>query len=128
VRSFNQSRKERLEPWAEMQRQTRAFKIIFPKDYYGQWEEECSFKGWLSGVKVRFEDGHTYVLTFVDIHRLAQMLDDQAAAGLAYYAEPGLIIVTELNRSNIESSVHHLVSEHFFDALRPTTEEQERPA
>ncbi|HZF52542.1 MAG TPA: hypothetical protein VE093_28000 [Polyangiaceae bacterium] len=99
------------------------FRIIYPKDYHGQWEEECVFKGWLAGVKVRIEDDRVYALTFVDIHRLAQMLDDQVATGLAHYAEPGLVIVTELTRSNIEASIPHLVSEHFFDALCPIRED-----
>ena len=51
----------------------RSYEIVFPLHYEGQWEEECSFKGWLSGVIVRFEK-KSYQLTFVDVHRLLSLI------------------------------------------------------
>jgi hypothetical protein len=94
------------------------YQVIFPDEYQGQWEEECAFKGWLSGALVRRGDGREYSVTFVDIQRLSQMLDDQIASGYSCYAEPGLVVVAEVTRINMEAAVRELIKENFFDSLR----------
>ena len=98
----------------------RAYELIFPEDYHGQWEEECRYKGWLSGVQVRLGQAEVYAITFVDKHRLAQMFDDQIAAGLNYLAEPALLIVAEVTRKNMEAAVEGLIKDHYFESLRPS--------
>jgi len=102
-----------------MQERSTEYELIFPAAYEGQWEEERIYKGWLTGVKIRFPTGECYVLTFVDMHRLGQMVEDRAAEGCGYYAEPGLIIVSEVSRTHVDAAVRGLVKESFFDSLRP---------
>lgn len=99
-----------------------SYKIMFPPEYQGQWEEECVFKGWLSSVIVRFDEGRSYSIIFVDVARLSQMLEDQLENGFSCYAEPGLVVVPEVNRSNVEAAVRELAKENFFDSLRPSVE------
>lgn len=95
------------------------YQIMFPSEYQGQWEEECAFKGWLSNVLVRFEEGGVYSITFVDLARLGQMLDDQREDGFSCYAEPGLVIVAEVSRVNMKAAVRELARDKFFDSLHP---------
>jgi hypothetical protein len=46
------------------------------------------------------------------------MLDDQIAAGYSCCAEPGLVVVAEVTRINMEAAVRELIKENFFDSLR----------
>lgn len=90
-----------------------AYKIHYPSDYYGQWEEECAYKGRLAGVMVEFPEGGMLELNFVDIARLHQSLEDQEAVGHSFYSEPGLVVLSSVTRENIEAAVRELFREGF---------------
>jgi hypothetical protein len=98
---------------------TTLFTIVYPEWYDTRWEQETPLKGYLSDVEVRLEDGSRYKLYFTDPVRLQQTLDDDAALGRPYYAEPGLIVVPEVTTQAIQQAVHGLVRDGYFKSLKP---------
>ena len=76
-------------------------------------------KGYLSNVRVRSAAGPTYVVNFIDPVRLQQDLAAEAEAGVPYFAEPNLVVLTEVTRDVIETAVNRLWDEGFFLSLKP---------
>jgi len=91
--------------------------IHFPEwyDERGEWEAET--KGWLQGVQVEFPKGQLYPLFFYDPVRLAQDLEAEDAMGVV--AEPGMVVIAELTRSNIVRAVEKLIFANYFERLKP---------
>ncbi|HEX4462602.1 MAG TPA: hypothetical protein VIA18_31715, partial [Polyangia bacterium] len=76
-------------------------------------------RGWLE-VTVRAPDGRTrYRLAFYDSVRLEQTLADYAAHGQVHYAEPNLVLLTEVSTANIRRAVAELAAEGYFDSIQP---------
>jgi hypothetical protein len=60
-------------------------------------------------------DGTKHPLTFYDPTRLAETLADEAQAGRPYFAEPGVIVLSEVTRDRMEAAVRELARDGFFD-------------
>jgi hypothetical protein len=87
---------------AEMTSYSLAFPIDF-HDYASEWEA----KGWFSGATLVLSEKR-YKLSFYDPVRLNQ----EIAAELqkqAVFAEPNLLVIPSVTRSNIEKAVDYLV-------------------
>jgi hypothetical protein len=94
------------------------YEIEFPEGYFGQLEEDTPARGWLE-VTVRATDGKTrYRLAFYDAVRLKQTLDDYAEQGKVHYAEPNLVLLTEVSTANVQKAVAELAREGYFDQIK----------
>src|SRR5207302_21070 len=91
--------------------------IRFPDDYDAQSEFETPSRGYLSGIRVELPDGSRYGLYFIDPTRLRQNLADDAHDD--YFADPGLVVLREVNTTSIRKAVLALWREGFFQHLKP---------
>ena len=91
--------------------------VHFPEwyDERGEWEAES--KGWLPGVRVDLPTGLSYPLFFYDPVRLTQDLQSDASHDVI--AEPGLVVIPEVTRTNIIRAIEKLVGNGYFDRLKP---------
>ena len=76
-------------------------------------------KGYLQDVAVRFDDGVSYRLYFMDPVRLHQDAESEFQTGRTVFTEPGLVVIPEVTRGNILAAVEQLFADRFFDHLRP---------
>lgn len=91
--------------------------IEFPEGYFDRREDETPSKGWLDVVvRLRLQ---RYRVSFYDATRAQQTLEDQAQMGHVHFAEPGLVLLVEVNTANVERAVRELAREGFFDRLTP---------
>jgi hypothetical protein len=95
------------------------FTVVFPEWYDARLEHETPSKGYLADVVVCLENGSRYRLYFIDPVRLAQNLGDDVQAGRSYYAEPGLVVLPEVNTQAIRDAVAGLFKDGFFRRLKP---------
>jgi len=91
--------------------------IEFPEGYFDRREDETPSKGWLD-VVVHFRL-QRYRVSFYDATRARQSLEDQVQMGHVHFAEPGFVLLTEVNTANVRRAVHELAREGFFDRLAP---------
>jgi hypothetical protein len=85
---------------------------------------ETLLKGW-SRVHVRVNSTTKYELHFTDLVRLQQDAEASAAEGDPCYAEPGLVILTEVTPVAIEAAVRFLwehKKKSFFSYLKPVVD------
>lgn len=94
------------------------YAIVFPEWYGGRAEFEAPFKGHLSGVVVRLENGPSYNLCFTDRFRLQQTLEDEFNAGREYYMEPGLFVIPEVTTEAIRTAIRGLWRDGYFQYLK----------
>lgn len=82
--------------------------------------EQCEARdrGYRSHVWAILGNGTRHRVTFYDVTRLSQTLDDECAAGRRFFTEPGLIVVPEVTAENMEAAARTLATEGFFDAAR----------
>lgn len=59
-------------------------------------------------------DGTSHRVTFYDVGRLSQTLDDECASGRPFFTEPGLIVVPQVTRANMETAARALAAQGFF--------------
>lgn len=95
--------------------------LLLPADFDARAEYEAEQRGLLDYVKIRFTDGSTYSVCFFTPSRIAVELDAVRQAGEACVADPGLIIVPAITRSELEKAVNFLASVGYFGRLRPDT-------
>ena len=88
------------------------YTIEFPDEYFGGWDEIIRAKGWLD-VCVRFADGRRFELHFFTCDRARNEL-----AGRPYFAEPGLVLVDEVEADAVKTAVAGLIKDDFFAGLR----------
>jgi hypothetical protein len=87
----------------------------FEFDDRAAWEIEQ--KGWLEGATVRLPDGRRISVCFYDPVRLSQELEAEVGRGKAYFAEPGLLVLSKLTRELMESAVRELYVRGYFGHL-----------
>ncbi len=93
--------------------------IFFPDGFDDRWEYEMTLKGYLSNVEVGLTDGRRFLVNLIDPVRLAQDLEGEADSGRPYFAEPGLIVLTEVTKPAIVTAIQSLWREGFFEWLKP---------
>jgi hypothetical protein len=93
--------------------------LKFEGEFDEREEMEARDRGYRSHVSVELSNGEQYPVVFYDVERLQQDLEVETKAGIPYIAEPGLIVLPEVTRKNMETAVCRLVEEGFFEALRP---------
>jgi hypothetical protein len=94
-------------------------RVILPEGFDERRAFETPLRGYLSDVFVEAEDGLRYPVFFVDPVRLAQELEDHLKLGEACFAEPGTIVLPEVNLETIDRAVKSLWQEGFFAHLTP---------
>ena len=95
--------------------------FIYGFDEQDQFEAKS--RGYLSHVQAKYEDGTTFNINFYDCVRLQQDLEEEIKLGNGFIAEPGMIVVPEITKENIELVIKKLHYERFFDSLRPVVPE-----
>ncbi len=83
---------------------------------------ECQARGYRSHVWAELASGERYPLVFYDPVRLAQDLESEAESGNPFLAEPGLIVLEEVTRENMQAAIDRLAEDGYFVALRPEKE------
>lgn len=98
----------------------QAYELVLPADFDARAEYEEEQRGLLDYVKVSFTGGSTYSVCFFTPSRIAVELEAVRQAGEACVAEPGLVIVPAITRSEMEKAVDFLASVGYFvfEALR----------
>lgn len=92
-------------------------RVIFPAGFDERAAFETPLKGWLS-TQVELEDGCRYALYFSDPIRLQQDLEEAVQSGRPCFAEPGLIILSEVTVKSIQDAVQFLWKQGFFAYLK----------
>lgn len=82
-------------------------------------EFESIKRGYRSDIYVRVISGQIYHLSVFDIIRLQQEFEYSIREAGFYSIDPNLILVEEVSISNIKLTIEKLMSEHFFDHLKP---------
>jgi len=95
--------------------------VLFPEGFDERARIEMSSKGWIS-VMVLLENGLKYQVHFSDTTRLKQDMDENIQSGKPFFAEPGLVVIPEVNTELIYQVVHLLVKDGFFSSLQPSKE------
>jgi hypothetical protein len=98
---------------SEMKRATFV-KLVFEHGFDERDEYEAENRGYRSHVWVELDDGSHHLLTFYDVTRLSQTLEDECSSGRMFFAEPGLVVVPAVTRANMEAAAKTLASEGFF--------------
>lgn len=95
-------------------------KVTLPDGFDDRWEAEIADRGYFSEARVVAQEGCQYHVFFVDPIRLGQELRDTTVKlGRPWFAEPGLIILTEVTVDAMQEAVEALWREGFFAHLRP---------
>lgn len=96
-------------------------RLIFEYGLSEQEVFEAKARGYCSHVWVELRDGSKYPVTFFDLVRLSQELDAEEQQGRPFVAEPGLIVVREITRENMEVAAKKLADEGFFKTTLAAT-------
>jgi len=99
--------------------------LIFEGDFDEREEMECRDRGYRSHVSVELASGEQFPVVFYDAVRLQQDLTVEVSSGTPFIAEPGLIVLPEVTRKNMEVAVCRLAEEGFFDSLRPVSHDSD---
>jgi hypothetical protein len=94
-------------------------KLVFEGGFDQQDEDDVRDRGYRSHVWAELSDGSRHPLTFYDVTRLSQTLNDDCASGRRFFAEPGLVVVPEVTRANMETAAATLAAEGFFRPSGP---------
>jgi hypothetical protein len=100
-------------------------KLTFKYGWDDRDEEETPMKGYRSDGIVQTE-GEIYSVYFIDPVRLQQDLEAESELGNAFLAEPGLIILPEVNREAMENAVRQLWEQGYFKFLKSLEVEAEK--
>ena len=97
-------------------------KLMFKYGWDERDEVETPMKGCRSDGLVCCEDGKTYSVYFIDPIRLQQDLEAEVECGSPFLAPPGLIVISELTRTAMETAIARLWKQGYFNALKPLAE------
>ncbi len=88
----------------------------FPFDEAAAYDAEA--RGYLAHVYVEFQDGSRCPVVFYDAVRLQQDLEEEAKAGRAFIAEPGLIVLPEVTLGRMQDAIAYLHKQGYFESFR----------
>jgi len=110
-----------------MKRYPALMRLYFEGGFDEREAAEVFARGYRSHVWAELDDGSRYQVTYYDVTRLAQTLQDDCAANEhPFFTEPGLIIVPEVTFANMEAAARALAAQGFFQryiAQAPALEE-----
>jgi hypothetical protein len=89
-------------------------RLSFEGSFDERDKAEALMRGYRSHVWAELNDGTRHRLTFYDIIRLSQTLEDECASGRKFFTEPNLIVVPEVTLANMEAAARTLALEGFF--------------
>jgi len=98
-------------------------KLVFPYGFDDRDKIEASDRGCFGPVIVELT-GAKYAMTFYDPTRLTQDLQSVSRSGATHFAEPGLVILSEVTEANMHAAVKALEKDGFFEHLRPLDDAQ----
>ena len=101
---------------------SRLRRLIYEHGFTEQDEVETPLRGYRSHVVAELENDSRYRLVFFDPVRLRQELEQETASGHPFIGEPGLVILPEVTRENMERAAAALCVEGFFDHLKPVSD------
>jgi hypothetical protein len=90
-------------------------RLVFEGGFGERDEHEARMRGYRSHVWAELMDGSRYQVTFYDMSRLAQTLEDERRSGRPFFTEPRLIVVSDVTLDNMEVAASTLAEEGFFD-------------
>jgi hypothetical protein len=90
----------------------RFVRLIFD---YGFEPEDTVLRGYRTHVWAELDDGSRHPMTFYNMTRLRQTLDDERGQGKPFFSEPGLVVVDEVTLDNMEAAARELAEQGFFD-------------
>jgi hypothetical protein len=82
---------------------------------YGFKPEETEDRGYRTHVWAELDDGSRHPMSFYNLTRLGQTLDDQRLRGQPFFGEPGLVVVDAVTLENMEAAARELAQQGFFD-------------
>jgi hypothetical protein len=89
-------------------------RLVFEGGWDEREAEEALVRGYRSHMWAELDDGSRHRLTFYDVMRLSQTLEDERRDGRQFFTEPGLVIVPEVTLANMEAAARTLAVEGFF--------------
>lgn len=89
-------------------------RLFFEGGFDDDEDAEVLMRGYRSHVWAELADGSRHPVTFYDMARLQQTLDDECASGRPFFTEPGLIVLPEVSLAIMEAAVRILAAEGFF--------------
>jgi hypothetical protein len=101
-------------------------KLTFKYGWDDRDDEETPMKGYRSDGIVQSSEGEIYSVYFIDPVRLQQDLEAESELGNIFLAEPGLIILPEVNREAMENAVRQLWEQGYFKFLKSVEIETEK--
>ena len=102
-----------------MSEESHNFQLIFPESFDERSRQEMPDRGYLSHVLVELHDDSRYQVEFIDPVRLSQEVNDYRELDIPCYAEPGLIVLSEVTLERVEEAVQYLHRQGFFKDLKP---------
>lgn len=97
-------------------------RLIFEGEFDEREAAESRDRGYRSHVWAELPNGDRFAVVFYDAARLQQDLQEEADTGNPFLAEPGLIVLPEVTRENMERAICRLAEEGYFESLRPASE------
>jgi hypothetical protein len=94
-------------------------RLIFEYSFDERTQEEARARGYLSHVQVQLDNGNIYSIVFYDAVRLKQDLEEEVKLGLAFIAEPGMIVLEDITFECMQAAVDRLDQEKFFESFIP---------
>lgn len=89
-------------------------RLTFEHGFDERDEYEAEIRGYQSHVWAEVDDGSRHLLTFYDVARLSQTINDECSSGRMFFAEPGLVVLARVTRFNMETAAKTLAGEGFF--------------
>jgi len=94
-------------------------KLIFEVEFDERAASEASARGYLSHVNVEVPSGLRFSVVFYDAVRLHQDLEDEAKSGTPFISAPGLIVLSEVTKENMQKATEKLFLEGYFEKFKP---------
>ncbi|UXI65976.1 hypothetical protein [Tahibacter amnicola] len=92
------------------------YSFVLPPDF-SDYEWEVTAKGHFSGATIAAA-GAEYRLSFYDAARLSQEVASELDRGMAFF-EPNLIVISSVNRREMEDAAYGLIRSGQLSALVP---------
>ena len=94
-------------------------KLILPDGFDERWESEIADRGYFSEALVETSETRCYSVFFIVPVRLQQELADTSQKlGQKWFAEPGLIVLEDINLDKMQEAIEGLYRDGFFSHLK----------